>query len=403
MADAGCGHGATDAAAAATVQPGACDRAGAGREGEAGGAHGGLPRERTRQVSVGGLALGGGAPVRVQSMLTAPTTDPQACLAQVEALAQAGCEIVRAAIPRAAALDGFGELCAQSPLPVVADVHFDHRLAIEAARRGAAGLRINPGNIGSWERVDAVIDAAGEAGIPIRIGVNAGSIDRALDARDDLSLPDKMVASALGFVEHFEERGFRDVVLSAKAHDVGVTVETYRRLSAALPQVPLHLGVTEAGTAQQGAIKSAVGLGILLSEGIGDTLRVSLTADPTEEMPVAWGILAALGLRRRTPELVSCPTCARCQVDMIPIAREVEQRLAQLALPISVAVMGCEVNGPGEARDADIGVACGRGGGAIFAQGTIVARAPAEGIVDALFREIESRFVAPAPGAGARD
>ena len=360
-----------------------------------------MPRERTRQVRVGGLTMGGGAPVRVQSMLTAPTSDAQACLAQVEALAQAGCEIVRAAIPRDEALDGFAQLCAQSPLPVVADIHFDHRLAIEAARRGAAALRINPGNIGSWERVDAVIDEAGQAGIPIRIGVNAGSIDRALDERDDLSLADKMVESVRGFVEHFEARGFSDIVLSAKAHDVGVTVETYRRLSQALPQIPLHLGVTEAGTAQQGAIKSAVGLGILLSEGIGDTLRVSLTADPVEEMPVAWGILSALGLRRRAPELVSCPTCARCQVDMIPIAREVERRLAALSLPITVAVMGCEVNGPGEARGADIGVACGRGGGAIFAQGKIVARAPAEGIVDALFREIESRFGGEASGAGA--
>ncbi|MBS5449670.1 MAG: flavodoxin-dependent (E)-4-hydroxy-3-methylbut-2-enyl-diphosphate synthase [Coriobacteriia bacterium] len=351
-----------------------------------------LPRQRTRQVSVGGVTLGGGAPVRVQSMLTAPTDDPDACLAQTRALVDAGCEIVRAAIPRASALPGFERLCAESPVPVVADIHFDHRLAIEAARLGAAALRINPGNIGSWDRVDAVIDAAGEAGIPIRIGVNAGSIDRALDERDDLSLPDKMVESVRGFVAHFEERGFSDVVLSAKAHDVNVTVETYRRLSQALPDVPLHLGVTEAGTPLQGTIKSAAGLGILLHEGIGDTMRVSLTADPVEEMPVAWGILSALGLRRRTPELVSCPTCARCQVDMIPIAREVERRLADVRLPISVAVMGCEVNGPGEARDADIGVACGRGGGALFAQGKIVARAPADGIVDALFREIESRF-----------
>ena len=358
-------------------------------------------RARTRRVSVGGVTLGGGAPVRVQSMLTAPTADPAACLEQVGRLVEAGCEIVRAAVPNAAALDGFERLCAGSPIPVVADIHFDHRLAIEAARRGAAALRINPGNIGSWERVDAVIDEAGRRGIPIRIGVNAGSIDRALDGRDDLSVADKMVLSARGFAEHFFERGFYDVVLSAKAHDVGVTVQTYRRLSAELPQVPLHLGVTEAGTPAQGTVKSAVALGILLEEGIGDTLRVSLTAQPEEEMPVAWGILAALGLRRRAPELVSCPTCARCQVDMIPIAREVERRLSTMALPISVAVMGCEVNGPGEARGADIGVACGRGGGAIFAEGRIVARAPAEQIVDALFREIESRFGAEAPGAPA--
>ena len=355
-----------------------------------------LPRDFTRRVSVGGVSLGGGAPVRVQSMLTAPTAQWEAALAQTERLAAAGCEITRAAIPNAAALDGFEALCAASPVPVVADIHFDHRLAIEAARRGAAALRINPGNIGSWEKVDAVIEEAGNAGIPIRIGVNAGSIGRELEERTGLTLADKMVLSACSFVEHFEARGFADVVLSAKAHDVPTTVETYRRLSRELPHVPLHLGVTEAGTAGQGAIKSAVGLGVLLEQGIGDTLRVSLTADPVEEMPVAWGILAALGLRRRSPELVSCPTCARCQVDVIPIAQEVERRLQELALPISVAVMGCEVNGPGEARSADIGVACGRGSGAVFCNGKIVARAPEDRIVDVLFGEIASRF-----GAGA--
>lgn len=349
-------------------------------------------RQRTRQVDVGGVTLGGGAPVRVQSMLTAPTADAGAALAQTRALAQAGCEIVRAAIPNEAALAGFEALCAASPIPVVADVHFDHRLAVEAARRGAAGLRINPGNIGSWEKVDLVIDAAARAGIPIRIGVNAGSIGRDLAGRDDLSVADKMVRSAVSFVEHFEGRGFADVVLSAKAHDVPTTVETYRRLSRDLPLVPLHLGVTEAGTALQGTVKSAVGLGILLEEGIGDTLRVSLTADPVDELPVAWGILGALGLRRRGAELVSCPTCARCQVDLIPIAREVERRLAALELPITVAVMGCEVNGPGEARGADIGVACGRGSGAVFHGGKIVARAPEDRIVDVLFGEIASRF-----------
>lgn len=351
-----------------------------------------LARELTHQVSVGEVTLGGGAPVRVQSMLTAATDNPDATLEQARLLASAGCEIVRAAIPRASSLDGFERLCEESPIPVVADIHFDYRLALEAVRRGASALRINPGNIGSWEHVDAVIDAAGQAHIPIRIGVNAGSIDRALDARDDLTLADKIVLSATGFVEHFAARGFHDVVLSAKAHDVGVTLDAYRRLSAALPQIPLHLGVTEAGTATQGTIKSAVGLGILLEEGIGDTMRVSLTAPPQEELPVAWGILSALGLRRRGPELVSCPTCARCQVDMIPIAQEVERRLSKLALPISVAVMGCEVNGPGEARGADIGVACGKGVGAVFANGKIVARAPQDKIVDVLFQEIESRF-----------
>lgn len=349
-------------------------------------------RMNTRQVNVGGVLLGGGAPVRVQSMLTAPTADAQAALSQARLLAQAGCEIVRAAIPNAAALDGFGALCAASPIPVVADVHFDYRLAVEAARRGAAALRINPGNIGSWEKVDLVIEEASRAGIPIRVGVNAGSLDRGLAARDDLTVADKMVRSAVAFVEHFEGRGFADVVLSAKAHDVPTTVETYRRLSRELPHVPLHLGVTEAGTALQGTVKSAVGLGILLEEGIGDTLRVSLTADPVDELPVAWGILGALGLRRRGAELVSCPTCARCQVDLIPIAQEVERRLASLERPLTVAVMGCEVNGPGEAKGADIGVACGRGSGAVFCGGKIVARASEDQIVDVLFGEIASRF-----------
>ena len=351
-----------------------------------------LPRARTRRVNVGGVAMGAGAPVVVQSMLTAPTANPEAAIAQAKDLAEAGCEIVRAAIPNSSALDGFAQLCRACPVPVVADIHFDHRLAVRACELGASGLRINPGNIGSWDKVDAVIDAARAARIPIRIGVNAGSIDRELDARDDLSLAEKMALSATGFVRHFEDRDFGDIVLSAKAHDVGVTVDAYRRLSRELPSIPLHLGITEAGTAFQGTIKSSVGLGILLSEGIGDTLRVSLTADPVEEIPVAWGILQALGLRRRTPELISCPTCARCQVDMIPIARQVEERLRTLSLPISVAVMGCVVNGPGEARGADIGVACSRGSGAIFCHGEIVRRVSDDQIVEALFAEIAARF-----------
>lgn len=351
-----------------------------------------LARTRTRRINVGGVAMGAGAPVVVQSMLTAPTANPEAAIAQAKDLAQAGCEIVRAAIPNSSALDGFAQLCRACPVPVVADIHFDHRLAVRACELGASGLRINPGNIGSWDKVDAVIDAARAAHVPIRIGVNAGSIDRELDARDDLSLAEKMALSATGFVRHFEDRDFGDIVLSAKAHDVGVTVDAYRRLSRELPSVPLHLGITEAGIAFQGTIKSSVGLGILLSEGIGDTLRVSLTADPVEEIPVAWGILQALGLRRRTPELISCPTCARCQVDMIPIARQVEERLRTLSLPISVAVMGCEVNGPGEARGADIGVACSRGSGAIFCHGEIVRRVPDDQIVEALFAEIAARF-----------
>ena len=250
----------------------------------------GLARERTRQVMVGSVPIGGGAPVVVQSMTCTPTIDADATLAQVRALVDAGCDLVRVTVPSADALESFGRICAESPVPIVADIHFDYRLAIGAVRAGAAKLRINPGNIGDWDRVDAVIDAAGEAGAAIRIGVNAGSLDRRIAERDDLTQPEKLIASSLEFVDHFEKRGFENIVLSAKAHSVPTTIETYRALSRELPQVPLHLGVTEAGTVQQGTIKSTVGLGVLLAEGIGDTMRVSLTADPVEEPPVCWGI-----------------------------------------------------------------------------------------------------------------
>ena len=349
-----------------------------------------LPRALTRPVSVGGVTIGGGAPVVVQSMTCTDTADAAATLAQVRALAQAGCDIVRVSVPTKAALEGFREVCAASPVPIVADIHFDYRLAIGAVEAGAAKLRINPGNIGSWEKVDAVIDAAGAAGAAIRIGVNAGSLEDDLASRNDLTLPEKLVASSLRFVAHFEERGFTNIVLSAKAHSVPTTIETYRALSRELPHVPLHLGVTEAGTVRQGTIKSAVGLGVLLAEGIGDTLRVSLTADPVEEPPVAWGILECLGIRRRGPELVSCPTCGRTQVNLIEIAQEVERRLQQVVKPISVAVMGCVVNGPGEAADADVGVACGRGCGLIFRHGEVVRKVAEEDIIDELFKEIDS-------------
>lgn len=349
----------------------------------------GLARERTRRVMVGSVPLGGGSPVVVQSMTCTPTVDADATLAQVNALVDAGCDLVRVTVPSREALGPFERICRESPVPIVADIHFDYRLAIGAVRAGAAKLRINPGNIGDWERVDAVIDAAGEAGAAIRIGVNAGSLDKRIAERDDLTQPEKLVASSLEFVEHFEKRGFDDIVLSAKAHSVPTTIETYRALSRELPHVPLHLGVTEAGTVQQGTIKSAVGLGVLLAEGIGDTMRVSLTADPVEESPVCWGILQSLGLRRRGPELVSCPTCGRTQVDLIGLAEEVGERLKGCSKPISVAVMGCVVNGPGEASDADVGVACGRGVGMVFRHGEVIRKVPEDQIVDALMEEID--------------
>ena len=347
------------------------------------------PTLGTRQVMVGDVPLGGGAPVVVQSMLNAPAKDVEANLAQIAALAEAGCEVVRMAIPHRDCLDAFAAVCAVSALPVVADIHFDAQIAIEAARRGAAKLRINPGNIGGLEATDAVIEAAREAGIPIRIGVNAGSLDAALAARDDLTLPEKLAASASDYVRHFEERGFRDIVVSAKAHDVQATIDTYRLLAARIPAVPLHIGVTEAGTAFQGIIKSACGLGVLLEQGIGDTLRISLTDDPVTEVRACWTLLGALDLRRRSPELISCPTCGRCQVNLIGLASEVEQRLANVKSPVKVAVMGCVVNGPGEAADADIGVACGAGTGVVFSHGKIVRKVRESEIVDALMEEIE--------------
>jgi len=346
-----------------------------------------MERRETRPIMVGAVPVGGGSPIAVQSMTTTDTADPGATLAQIGRLADAGCEIVRVAIPSADALDGFTEVCAASPLPVVADIHFDHRLAIEASKRGAAKLRINPGNIGAWERVDAIIEAAGEAEIPVRIGVNAGSL--AEQYRDaDWPLANKLVASAVAFACHFENRGFEDIVISAKASSVSSTVDAYRRLADEL-SYPLHIGVTEAGPSLSGTVKSAVGLGILLAEGIGDTLRVSLTADPVDEVLVGWEILAALDIRRNTPELISCPTCGRCGVDLIPIAEEVDRRLRERRTPIKVAVMGCVVNGPGEAREADIGVAAGKGLGIVFAKGQPLRKVPEDQIVDALFDEID--------------
>lgn len=347
------------------------------------------PHDRTRRIMVGDVPVGGGAPVAVQSMLNVAADDAAANLAQIEALAEAGCEIVRMAIPRRDCLDAFEAVCAASPLPVVADIHFDARIAIEAAARGAAKLRINPGNIGGLEATREVIAAAAASHIPIRIGVNAGSLDQALAERNDLSLPEKLAASARQYVEYCEGRGFHDLVVSAKAHDVMTTVRTYRQLAREIPHIPLHIGVTEAGTTFQGVIKSASGLGILLEQGIGDTMRISLTDDPVTEMRACWALLGALDLRRRNPELISCPTCGRCQVDLIGLAQEVERRIADLDKPLKVAVMGCVVNGPGEAADADIGVACGKGVGVVFRHGQTVRKVEEGAIVDALLEEIK--------------
>ena len=344
-------------------------------------------------MHVGGVQIGGGAPVVVQSMTCTDTADAQATLAQVRALAQAGCDVVRVSVPTEAALEGFRTICAESPVPIVADIHFNHKLAIGAVKAGAAKLRINPGNIGDWTKVDAVIDAAGAAGCAIRIGVNAGSLEQDIAERDDLTQPEKLVMSSERFVKHFEDRGFTNIVLSAKAHSVSTTLDTYRALSREIPHVPLHLGVTEAGTKLQGTIKSSVGLGILLSEGIGDTMRVSLTADPAEEVTVAWEILRALGLRRRGPEIISCPTCGRTEIDLFGLARAVEDALAESTADIKVAVMGCVVNGPGEAREADLGVAGGRDKGIIFRKGEVIRSVRGQDALLAAFMEELQRLL----------
>lgn len=345
----------------------------------------------TRMVRVGNLTLGGHNPVWVQSMTNTDTRDAQATLAQIRALAKAGCDIVRISVYDEDCARAVRTLVDGSPVPLVADIHFNHRLAIAAAENGIHKLRINPGNIGGLEATREVIAAAAAAGIPIRIGVNAGSLDDALAARDDLTLPEKLAASATEYVRFFEDEcDFHDIVVSAKAHDVQTTIDTYRLLAAELPEVPLHIGVTEAGTAFQGIIKSACGLGVLLEEGIGDTMRISLTDDPVVEVRACWTLLGALDLRRRTPELISCPTCGRCQVNLIGLAQEVEERLATVDKPVKVAVMGCVVNGPGEAADADIGVACGAGAGVVFSHGKIVRKVQESEIVSALMEELEN-------------
>lgn len=342
-------------------------------------------REKTRQVVVGSVPIGGGAPVSVQSMTNTDTRDVQATLEQIEALAAAGCEIVRLAVPDEQAAQALFTIVKHSPVPLVADIHFNHRLALRALEAGVAKLRLNPGNIGDERKVQEVVRAAKERSVPIRIGVNSGSIARSLVEKYGRTAA-AMVESALEHVAIFERLGFYDIVLSVKATDISLTVEAYTQLSQRVPY-PLHLGITEAGTKWFGTIKSAAGLGALLSRGIGDTLRVSLTGDPVEEVKVGWAILSALDLRRRGPVFISCPTCGRTEIDLEGIAQEVENRLSDFPLPITIAVMGCVVNGPGEASHADLGICGGKGVGLIFRRGQIVRKVREEELVDALVAE----------------
>ena len=341
----------------------------------------------TRQIKVGGVPVGGGAPVSIQSMTNTPTHDVEATLSQIRALAAAGCDIVRVAVPDMEAAKAVGALKAGSPVPLVADIHFDYRLALEAAEQGIDKIRINPGNIGAPSRVEAVAKACMDRGIPIRVGVNGGSLEKELLARYGGPTPEAMVESALGHIGLLEKYGFEDICVSLKASNVPTTMRAYR-LMAERYDFPLHLGVTEAGTREMGELKAAAGIGGLLALGIGDTLRVSLTADPVEEVLAARRILKAVGLRREGPELIACPTCGRTRIDLIALARQVEELLRGVDKPITVAVMGCVVNGPGEARHADVGLAGGVGEGVLFRHGEIVAKVPEDQLVTGLMRLI---------------
>ncbi len=343
----------------------------------------------SRQITVGGVKIGGGAPVTIQSMTNTPTHDVEKTLSQIRALAAAGCDIVRVAVPDMAAAEAVGALKAGSPVPLVADIHFDYRLALKAVEQGIDKIRINPGNIGSPERVRAVADACRERGVPIRIGVNGGSLERPLLEKYGGPTPEALVESALGHARLLEQFDFHDICISLKASSVPVTMRAYR-LMAERYDYPLHLGVTEAGTPGLGTIKSAAGIGGLLALGIGDTFRVTLTADPVEEITVAKQILKAVGLRKDGPELIACPTCGRTNIDLIPMAREVEALLERVDKPITVAVMGCIVNGPGEARHADVGIAGGRGEGVLFKKGQIVAKVPEDQLVPELMKLIDT-------------
>ncbi|NLV91177.1 MAG: flavodoxin-dependent (E)-4-hydroxy-3-methylbut-2-enyl-diphosphate synthase [Firmicutes bacterium] len=344
-------------------------------------------RQQTRQVKVKDVPIGGGAPVSIQSMTNTRTEDIAATLQQIKALAEAGCEIIRLAVPHAAAVEALPAIVAQSPIPVVADIHFDYRLALGAIEAGVHKLRINPGNIGSRDRVEAVVKAAAERNIPIRIGVNGGSLPRDILQRYGRT-PEGMVEAALRHVKILEDLNFADIVISLKASSVPLTIAAYQ-LMASKVNYPLHIGVTEAGTVRSGTVKSAVGIGAILAAGVGDTIRVSLTGDPVQEVILAEEILRALQLRHQGLELISCPTCARCQIDLAAVAEEVQERIGGLSVPMTVAVMGCVVNGPGEAREADVGIAGGDGVALLFRKGQVVRKVPEAELVEALVAEVE--------------
>ncbi|TYB43666.1 flavodoxin-dependent (E)-4-hydroxy-3-methylbut-2-enyl-diphosphate synthase [Actinomadura chibensis] len=347
----------------------------------------GTPRRESRQIMVGNVPVGGDAPVSVQSMTTTLTADVNATLQQIAELTAAGCQIVRVAVPSQDDADALPAIARKSPIPVIADIHFQPKYVFAAIDAGCAAVRVNPGNIKKFDdKVGEIARAATDAGVPIRIGVNAGSLDKRLLEKHGKATPEALVESALWECSLFEEHGFRDIKISVKHNDPVVMIEAYRRLAAAC-DYPLHLGVTEAGPAFQGTIKSAVAFGALLAEGIGDTIRVSLSAPPVEEVKVGTAILESLGLRQRGLEIVSCPSCGRAQVDVYTLAERVTAGLKDFPVPLRVAVMGCVVNGPGEAREADLGVASGNGKGQIFVKGQVVKTVPEAQIVETLIEE----------------
>ena len=343
----------------------------------------------SKQILVGGVPVGGGAPVTIQSMCNTRTDDVDATVAQILRLEEAGCEIIRVAVPDMAAAKAVGAIKSRIHIPLVVDIHFDYKLALESVAAGADAVRINPGNIGDADRVKAVAQACAGKNIPIRIGVNGGSLEKELLAKYGGPTPEALVESAFGHIKLLNRWDFDDICVSLKTSSVPGTIAAYRKM-AAESDYPLHVGLTEAGTPRMGGLKSAVGIGGLLALGIGDTIRVSLSADPVEEVYAAQDILRVVGLRKDAPELISCPTCGRTRIDLIGLAHEVEERLRAVRKPITVAVMGCVVNGPGEAREADVGIAGGDGVGLLFRKGEIVKKVPQAELVDELFRLIDT-------------
>lgn len=345
-------------------------------------------RKKKRVVNIGGVKIGGDNPIAIQSMCNTDTRDVNSTVNQIHELENAGCEIIRVAVPDMEAARAVQDIKKQIHIPLVVDIHFDYRLALECMKNGADKVRINPGNIGDTDRVKQVVEMAKSRQIPIRIGVNGGSLEKSLLEKYGGVTADALVESAMGHIAILDELNFSDIVVSIKISDVPKMLDAYRKFNE-ISDIPLHIGVTEAGTLKSGTIKSSVGIGALLAEGIGDTMRVSLTANPVEEIYTAYDIQRVLGLRKTGAEIVSCPTCGRTQIDLIPIANEVERRAANIKKPIKIAVMGCAVNGPGEAREADIGIAGGKGEGLIFKKGEIIKKVPEDKIIDELMLEIE--------------